>query len=269
MRNYCKVNVRDFKFFVLLIFVNFIFTGCKSTLVTTDGHIKADKLDVYLLIGQSNMAGRAEIELQDRDTLKGVFLYTGIEGDEWEKAANPLNKYSSIRKDISMQKLNPGYTFARDMSASAEGKKIGLVVNAKGGTSISLWAPGSDFYIEAVKRTKDAMRFGVIKGIVWHQGESDASKYNTYTPKVITLIEALRDEFNMPDLPVVVGQLSEDKDLRIPFNQMIIQLPSKVKNVGVVTSENTATIDSTHFDATSQRLLGERYAREMLKLLSE
>lgn len=252
------------------------FSACKSNrpmvkssndqnLVST----QPDNLDIYLLIGQSNMAGRADIESQDRDTLNGVFLYTGRDGDEWEKAANPLNKHSSIRKDISMQKLNPAYTFARDMAASASGKRIGLVVNARGGTSISLWELGSEYYKETVSRTKDAMKFGVLKGIAWHQGESDASKYDSYTPKIIALIEAFRVEFNRPDLPVVVGQLSEDKDSRVNFNKMIVQLPSKIKKVGVVPTEHTSTIDSTHFDSSSQRLLGERYAAEMLKLLSE
>lgn len=56
------------------------------------------KMEIYLLIGQSNMAGRAEIEQQDKDTLKNVFLLTGIDGNEWEPAANPLNKYSTIRR---------------------------------------------------------------------------------------------------------------------------------------------------------------------------
>ncbi len=35
-------------------------------------------LQIYLLIGQSNMAGRAEIEQQDKDTLENVFLFTGF-----------------------------------------------------------------------------------------------------------------------------------------------------------------------------------------------
>ena len=88
-------------------------------------------------------------------------------------------------------------------------------------------------------------------------------------PKIIELIEGLRAEFKLPDLPVVVGQLSDDKKSRIPFNRMIMQLPSKIKHVGVAKTDNTNTIDSTHFNATSQSLLGERYAKEMLKLLSK
>ena len=70
------------------------------------------------------------------------------------------------------------------------------------------------------------------------------------------------------NLPVVVGQISPDKAMRLPFNQMIMELPRKVDKVSVVSAENTSTTDSTHFDAASQRLLGERYARAMQKLLS-
>ena len=94
--------------------------------------------------------------------------------DEWELAKNPLNRYSTIRKELGMQKLNPGYTFSKTMLATAKGISIGLVVNAKGGTSIKAWSAGSKFYMEALRRTKIARRTGVLKGILWHQGESDS-----------------------------------------------------------------------------------------------
>jgi hypothetical protein len=224
------------------------------------------ELHIYLLIGQSNMAGRAEISGSDADTLENVFLFAGNPEKQWEKAANPLNKYSTIRKDLSMQKLGPGYHFAKKMLEFDEENSIGLVVNAKGGTSISAWEPGSHFYNEAIKRTKEAMKYGTLKGILWHQGESDASRSDTYLPKITNLIQAFRIDFNSHDLPVVVGQLSENKPQRINFNKMILKLPLSLENVGVVTTENTGTTDSTHFNAESQRLLGERYASEMKKL---
>jgi len=225
----------------------------------------SDKIDIYLLIGQSNMAGRAVIEPLDADSLENVFLFVGKNDTVWEKAANPLNKYSTIRKRLTMQKLGPGYSFARKIEKSSN-KPIGLVVNAKGGTKIDLWAQDSMFYTEAVRRTKEAMQYGELKGVLWHQGEADASKYRKYTPKIIALIKALRADFGMPDLPVVVGQLSNDKPKRIPFNEMLLQLPNEIENTGVVTTENLSTIDNTHFDSKSQRILGERYAEEMLKL---
>jgi hypothetical protein len=258
--------------YIILVFLMLLsgFTHSQSALPNNlpdakNNHPK--NLDIYLLIGQSNMAGRAEIAGNDTDTLKNVFLYTGIPGKEWEKAANPLNKYSSIRKRLSMQKMGPGYHFAKLMSKGEN--PIGLVVNAKGGTNIGLWKPGSEFYNEAVSRTKEAMKYGNLKGILWHQGEANASKYNEYTPKIVALIEAFRADFNLPNLPFVAGQLSNDKPSRANFNKMLVQLPAKIDNVGVATTQNTSTIDSTHFDAKSQRKLGKRYAKEMLKLLPD
>jgi lysophospholipase L1-like esterase len=80
------------------------------------------------------------------------------------------------------------------------------------------------------------------------------------------LIRALRTDLGISDLPFVAGQLSEDRPERKVFNDMIVDLPSWLPNTGVVSSEGTATIDGTHFNSASQRLMGERYAAEMLKL---
>ncbi len=245
-----------------------LITNCKGLHQIKTSGIQSKNLDIYLLIGQSNMAGRAPIEDQDKDTLKNVFLYTGIEGNIWEKAANPLNKYSTVKKNINMQKLNPGYTFAREMALKSK-NDIGLVVNAKGGTNINLWDVDSLLYKEAVSRTREALKYGTLKGILWHQGEANVGKYKQYLPKIVDLINSLRNDFNQPDLPFIAGQLSEDKEARRNFNKMILTLPQEIEHVAVVSSENTSTIDKTHFDSASQRLIGKRYAEEMQKLLSE
>jgi hypothetical protein len=223
-------------------------------------------LRIYLLIGQSNMAGRAPVELQDLDTLERVFLYTGQDSFPWEPAANPLNKYSTIRKELNLQKLGPGYTFAKMMAADQPGKKIGLVVNARGGTSISEWMPGTKFYNEAVSRIRATMKYGELAGIIWHQGESDVKDCNTYPAKLVQLVTALRAEFGNPELPFIAGQLSEDKPERVVFNKMITTIPDALPHSAIVMAKRLVTIDSTHFNSESQRILGERYAIEMLRL---
>ncbi|MFB9057359.1 sialate O-acetylesterase [Mariniflexile ostreae] len=226
-------------------------------------------MELYLCIGQSNMAGRAVIEEQDKDSLQHVFLFTGNEDKPWEKAANPFNKYSTVRKSIHMQRLSSSYGFAKEMANASSGKQIGLIVNAKGGTSIEEWKPGDTLYNQAISQVEKAMEYGVLKGVIWHQGEANAGRYDKYMPKIKILIEALRADLNAPNLPFVAGQLSPDKPQRNNFNNMILELPNNVKNTGVVTTENTTTIDKTHFDSESQRLLGKRYAIEMLKLISK
>ena len=263
--------MQNIKFIFILTLWRFLFLsqGTSNAFLNDNQPVKDQPKnpDIYLLIGQSNMAGRAEIEEQDKDTLENVFLYTGISGKEWEKAANPLNKYSSVRKDISMQKLGPGYTFAGEMAKNGHGKQIGLVVNAKGGTSIEEWKPGSVLYTEAINRAKMAMKSGTLKGILWHQGEANSSKPENYPEKIAELILSLRTDLGIFDLPFVAGQLSEDKPQRHDFNTMILRLPAIVSHTGVATTEGTVTMEGTHFNSASQRLLGERYAIEMMNLI--
>ena len=53
-----------------------------------------------------------------------------------EAAVAPLNKYSTIRKELSLQGYNPGCEFGRIMQKET-GRPILLVVNARGGSHIS------------------------------------------------------------------------------------------------------------------------------------
>ena len=57
-------------------------------------------LDLYVCIGQSNMAGRATLTPEIMDTLQNVYLLN--DKGRFEPAVNPLNRYSTIRKEMSM-----------------------------------------------------------------------------------------------------------------------------------------------------------------------
>lgn len=220
---------------------------------------------LYLLIGQSNMAGRAAIEEQDRAPLDRVYLLN--DQDQWEPAVNPLNRYSTIRKAMAMQKLGPGYTFARRLAAANPDIDLGLVVNVKGGSSITEWAKGEHFYEEAIKRVRIAEPAGTLKGIIWHQGESDRDEADSYLGKIEALIANLREDIGIPDLPFVAGEIGRFVEGPEPINREIAKLPGRVANTAVVTSEGlTDHGDVVHFDSRSQRLLGERYADRMAVL---
>lgn len=226
-----------------------------------------ESYDVYLCIGQSNMAGRGDIDSTVTDTLENVYLLTA--GDTtWEAAANPMNRYSTIRKGLKMQQVGPSYGFGKIMASLDPNKKIGLVVNAKGGSSINEWHPDSLFFKEAVQRTQMAMKHGgQLKGIIWHQGCSDAGRWDAYTPKLEEMVAALRAELGQADLPFVCGQLSSDRPSRNKFNAMILNVPQVIPHSAVVTSQGLTTKDKTHFDAKSQLILGERYAKKMIELI--
>ncbi|TWU37913.1 Carbohydrate acetyl esterase/feruloyl esterase precursor [Novipirellula aureliae] len=258
--------------FIVTIFL--MVGGFAHAVESSDGQRSSGihKREVYLLIGQSNMAGRAPIESMDEGPIDGCELLNA-EG-KWEPATNPLNKYSTVGKKLSVQKLNPGYGFAKRLHELRPGISVGLVVNARGGTSISKWAKTSteyDYYSAAVARTQAALADGNsrLAGILWHQGESDGNRTGSYMKKLTALIADLRADFNAPDLPFIAGQVEMDdtdgKPSRV-FNDVIIQLPTVVSNTAVVSTEGLLTLDGTHFDSASQRELGRRYADALLSL---
>ena len=136
-------------------------------------------------------------------------------------------------------------------------------VNAKGGTRIEEWGKGTKFYAEAVRRTKAAIAGGgTLKGILWHQGESNEKNPDDYLDMLKALVEDLRKDLDSPDLPFVAGQVNNLK----PINDQIAKLPETVPHTAFVSSEGLKAMDRWHFDAPSMKLLGERYADEMLKL---
>ena len=217
------------------------------------------KMDLYLLIGQSNMAGRAPIAKEDEGVIERCFLLNGE--DKFEPAKNPLNRYSTIRKGLNMQKMNPGYSFSKAMLKEDPKMTIGLVVNAKGGSSIKQWTRDSKFYKEALRRMEAAMKKGELKGVLWHQGETD-HKDPEYLAKLKELVENLRKDLKSLKLPYVAGQVNDAKEV----NDQIAKLSSELPHTGVVKSEGLTAMDRWHFDAKSMKILGERYAEEMLKI---
>jgi hypothetical protein len=222
-----------------------------------------EDLHVYLLIGQSNMAGRAPLAPDHGEGVKGCLLLN--EQNDWEPARHPLNQYSTIRKGLGMQKLNPGWSFVRAMRKANPKVTIGLVVNARGGSKIEEWTRGTRFYQDLLKRAKAAQESGTLKGVLWHQGESNSGQPGPYLAKLKDLVENLRNDLEEPNLPFVAGQIKEGEAI----NQEIARLPAALPNTGVASSKGLKTMDRWHFDAPSMITLGERYAVEMLKLLEK
>jgi hypothetical protein len=228
-------------------------------------NLRADKvakedLHIYLLIGQSNMAGRAPVDESKAGPIDGVLLLN--DKNEWETARNPLNRFSTIRKGLEMQKLNPGYSFAKAMGKANPKAMIGLVVNAKGGSSIEQWGTDKKFYQDIIQRAKAAQKTGTLKGILWHQGESNSNQPEAYLTLLKALVENLRNDLGTPKLPFVAGEIKEGEKI----NAEIAKLTGAVPHTGVASSKGLKTMDRWHFDAPSMITLGERYASEMLDL---
>lgn len=219
------------------------------------------KMDVYLLLGDSNMGGRADIPQDATAVLDRCFLLN--EKNQWEPARNPLNRHSSIADQATVQALGPGYEFARTLLERDKSLTLGLIVNAGSDTKIEDWLGKSELYRGARKRTREALQDNELKGVLWQQGTADIAAPDGYLKNLQTLISNLRTDCNQPNLPVVVGPLPQGAAI----NDQVAKVPSSTHVTAVVSSEGLS-VQGAHFDTKSQMLLGKRYAEEMIRLRS-
>lgn len=246
--------------------------GAQSTLTNSTAPLPVKaKFHLYLLMGQSNMAGRGKIEPEDETPDPRVLMFT-VE-NEWAPAVEPIT-----HDKPTLLGVGPGFAFGKALAKNEPEATIGLVSCAFGGTPLKRWQKGGDLYSNAVHRAKLAMRDGTLKGILWHQGESDAGATNnayTYGERLGQMIQDIRADLECPNLPFVVGQIGEFLYDRGPdhsqyprvVNAALAALPEKVPATACASSKGLKDKgDQLHFDAASQRELGRRYAAEMMKL---
>jgi len=230
-----------------------------------------DKFHLYLLIGQSNMAGRGVVEEQDKVVHPRVMKFTADQ--TWAPALDPLHF------DKPIAGVGLGSSFGRAMADADPSITIGLIPCAVGGTPLGRWQKDGDLYKQAVVRAQAALKDGTLHGILWHQGESDSGREETarsYGERLAQTVVDLRTELGAGDAPFVAGQLGEflakeNKDGMPSFwpvvNEQIASLPMRLKNSAFVPSTGLKHKgDAVHFDAASLREFGKRYAAAMQKL---
>lgn len=235
--------------------------------------VNGKKVHIYVLAGQSNMAGRGIPG--EMDTLPDPNIWMFNKEEKWVPAREPLH----FDKPAVIG-VGPGYAFAKEILKADKNALICLVPTAVGGTRIDLWKPGAyddatktHPWDDAIRRIKAALPSGELKGIIWHQGESDANttRSGTYESKLRDLIERFRSELNAPDVPFILGELGdfkpgENKEIPV-INAIIKQVASTTKNSGIAEAKGlTHNKDFVHFDAASARELGKRYAAAMLAI---
>ncbi|RYZ27003.1 MAG: sialate O-acetylesterase, partial [Chitinophagaceae bacterium] len=222
---------------------------------------------VYLLIGQSNMAGRGIVDSQSKIATTQILILDSQ--NRWVAATDPVH----YDKPASVG-VGPAIDFAKEISGNNKSVKIGLIPCALGGSPIKVWEPNAVYlkafrpYDDAIERARIAETKGVLKGILWHQGESDNDSLRAavYLEKLSTLIRRLRAELKQPNLPFVAGEIGYFNKSNF-INPVINQLPEKVAFTAVVSAKGlTHKGDRLHFDTPSARELGKRYARKMKAL---
>lgn len=229
---------------------------------TAEAPTPSADLQIYLLIGDANMAGRAEIPADAAGILDRCFLLN--EKNEWEPARNPLNRHSSIAGNDAIRALGPGYEFARKMLEQDPTLTLGLIVNAHEGTRIDEWLGKSQLYWGARKRVRAVRGQGTLKGVLWHQGEVDRESPDGYLDKLRVLIGNLRADVNDSNLPFIAGQIHDGDAI----NAQLARLPETTHATAVAGADGLTTTVDGHFDAESQLRLGGRYAGQMIRVRS-
>ena len=231
------------------------------------------KLHLYLLLGQSNMAGRDTREMDALGTTPRVIALDYAASPTWRIAQDPLHDKTSK----NAPGVGPGIAFARELlkHEPAPDVVIGLVPCAVGGTQLDRWVKGADLYERALARARAASVHGEIKGMLWHQGESDARDPaipETYADRLAIMFGDLRRDLELPTLPIVVGQLGPFITAnRYPYRDQIraalASMPQRVAHLGFADSAGLRHMgDSLHFSTEAQRVFGARYAAAMLEL---
>ena len=220
-------------------------------------------MDSFVMMGQSNMAGRGFIKEVEPIINKKLFM---LRNGRWQEMRTPVNP------DRSFSGVSLAESFAYKY-AQKTGNEIGLIPCADGGTTLEHWKVGGLLYTNAVMQTTLAMRTSSVKGILWHQGESDCcnGRVTFYKENFETIIDSFRKECGLENVPVIVGELGEylkdnaENEYKnyVYINEVLNKICDERKDFACVSSKGLVSKpDLLHFNAKSARIFGERYFKE-------
>ena len=249
---------------------------------------------IYIAYGQSNMEGNAtnfdkNIDGKEHPRVK-MFATTSCSNlgrptvGEMYPAVPPMFKCN--------QGLSVADWFGRHMADSLPDVTIGIIPVAQGGTSIRLFDPddyknylnsaeswlknGAKAYGDdgnamgrIIEVAKKAQEKGVIKGIIFHQGETDGGMSNWEQIVKKTYEYMLKQlGLNAEETPFVAGEMVDGGSCA-GFSSRVRGLSKYIANFGVASSKGYGSKgDGLHFTVEGYRGMGLRYAQQMLKLIN-
>ena len=154
---------------VFLAIVSLTVLASETTLGVDDASVRIpaekERFQLFLLVGQSNMAGRGRIAEDDRRPHPRVVVLN--KQNNWVPAVDPLHFDKPNVVGVGL-----GRTFAIRIAEQNPDVTIGLIPCAAGGSPIAAWEPGgyheqtkSHPYDEALRRAKVSLESGTRKAI--------------------------------------------------------------------------------------------------------
>ena len=240
--------------------------------------IKTDKENIrsFLMIGQSNMAGRGE--LSDVEPIHNKSCYM-LRMGRWQTMEDPVNPDRRIFRGKYHSGVSLATSFA-DQFQKDTLQSVGLIPCADGGTTSEEWMPGTLLYDHAVMMTRLAGRTSKLAGILWHQGESNCNSEESllhYKERLLEMMRSLRKDLGAEQLPLIIGEISEQldparglEDRPARLNRILHEVADTLPLCAVVSSKGLPLKeDGIHFNAPACREFGLRYYEAYKKIKGE
>uniref|UniRef100_A0A0D9W1L6 Sialate O-acetylesterase domain-containing protein n=1 Tax=Leersia perrieri TaxID=77586 RepID=A0A0D9W1L6_9ORYZ len=238
------------------------------------GDIPPSNKLVFILAGQSNMAGRGGVVgshwdgIVPPDCAPNPSILRLTADLRWEQAHEPLHAGIDYNRTCG---VGPGMAFANALLRSGRAGAVAalaLVPCAVGGTRMAEWARGSDLYSDLVRRARVALETGGrIGAVLWYQGESDTVRWadaNEYGRRMAMFVRDLRQDLAMPHLLLVqVGLASGLGQYTETVREA--QKGIKLRNVRFVDAKGLPLQDGhLHLSTQAQVQLGHMLAQAYL-----
>jgi len=263
---------------LFILIVNSQILGCKKEVETgisgENESVFKENTWIFFMVGQSNMAGRGTIESQDTITNKRILTIDSE--NNWIVAKEPLHFY-----ELNFAGLDCGMSFAGKLIKHIpDSITIALVPCAVGGSSVFEWLNdenhrGVNLLSNFRKKVQLSRKKGTIKGILWHQGESNANETDLpeYKDALLQLFGKFRASIENDELPIILGEIGkfaepeEKAGYFEEINQIIRTVAAGNDNFYYVSSEGMEHKgDHLHFNSKGQRELGKRYAEKYIEV---
>ncbi|KAM4075568.1 hypothetical protein ACB094_10G179600 [Castanea mollissima] len=237
--------------------------------------------NIFILAGQSNMAGRGGVV---NNTITGIATWDGIVPPQCSPNPSILKlnanltwvlAHEPLHSDIDFNKINgvgPGMAFANYvLRKDPNFGIIGLVPCAVGGTKISQWEKGTYLYKQMMKRTQASVQNGgTIQALLWYQGERDTESQEdakSYKAKLEKFFLDVRDDLQSPMLPIIQVALASGSR---PFIEIVreAQMGIDLMNLRTIDAKGLPLEpDNLHLTTAAQVQLGKTFADTFLKFL--
>jgi hypothetical protein len=289
--------------------------------IVVSQQVQKDTFKLFFLGGQSNMEGHGKnAELPDalKNKFKNLWIFQGNPvPDEHEKGG--LGKWDILTPGHGAGFLSDGInnklsnkfgielSFAKKLQELYSNEKIALIKYARGGSSLDSLAArefGSwemdyrgtngvnqlDHYLVTIKnalKTKDIDQNGIEDilipcGIIWMQGESDATiteeiAYRYYS-NLKRLMDLIRSSLHQDDIAVVIGKISDsgnDNAGKVwKYGELVQYAQEKYvradrKAAIVRDTKDYKYSDPWHYDSAGYIDLGEKFAEAVYQLIKQ